>query len=159
MKRVVVLLLLLAACMRSVPKKETRQSDAVAEKRGIVGGLINQVAAPPPPTAHYAPIAENGFIDASRERVTTFSIDVDGASYANVRRFVSANQIPPPDAVRIEEMLNYFSYSYPPPTDGRPFAVTTEVAGCPWQSSHRLLRVGIQGKTLDGWKLAPNNLV
>jgi len=60
--RVVVLLLLLAACMRSVPKKETRQADAVAEKRGIVGGLINQVAAPPPPTAHYAPIAENGFM-------------------------------------------------------------------------------------------------
>jgi Ca-activated chloride channel family protein len=160
MKRAVVFLLLLAACMRSVPKKEAQRADAVAEKRGVAGGLIYQVAAPPPPpTAHYAPIAENGFIDASRERVTTFSIDVDGASYANVRRFLSANQIPPPDAVRIEEMLNYFTYSYPPPKDGRPFAVTTEVAGCPWQSSHRLLRVGIQGKTLDGWKLAPNNLV
>jgi Ca-activated chloride channel family protein len=162
---------------------ETRLNSAVSEsitvtaaaplgaEGGVVGGVVGGVAsrtvysppvavpAEPTNTANYAPINENKFIDARKESTTTFSIDVDGASYANVRRFLSANLIPQPDAVRIEEMINYFNYSYPQPVDGRPFSVTTEVAGCPWETKHRLLRVGIQGKNLDAWKLAPNNLV
>src|SRR5205085_2815101 len=88
-----------------------------------------------------------------------FSIDVDGASYTNVRRFLSSNLKPPADAVRIEEMVNYFTYRYPPPADGRPVAVSSEVAGCPWAPEHRLLRVGLQARTVEQWKLAPNNLV
>jgi len=91
--------------------------------------------------------------------VTTFSISVDGASYANVRRFLGRGLVPPPDAVRIEEMVNYFTYRFPEPTDGRPVAVASEVAGCPWAPQHRLMRVGIHGKTTEQWKLAPNNLV
>jgi Ca-activated chloride channel family protein len=110
-------------------------------------------------TAFYAPIAENGFKATKDNATTTFSIDVDKASYANVRRFLMANVIPPPDAVRVEEMINYFAYHYPQPSDGRPFAVSTEVAGCPWNTAHRLLRIGIQGKTTEQWQLAPNNLV
>ena len=132
---------------------------------GIVGTKSQAVSfvapspEPTPSTANYAAIAENGFVDTRKERTTTFSIDVDGASYANVRRFLNSNLVPPPDAVRVEEMINYFTYNYAPPSDGRPFSVVTEVAGCPWESSHRLLRIGIQGKTTDQWKLAPNNLV
>ena len=127
-----------------------------------VGGNPNSarmVAAPPPSTAVYAPIVEHVWTDAAQQRVTTFSIDVDGASYANVRRFLNANQQPPPNAVRIEEMINYFSYHYPEPPDGRPVAIATEVAGCPWAPDHRLMRIGIRGKSVDQWKLAPNNLV
>ena len=138
----------------------------LAAEGGVVGGVAGgyiasapRVATEPVNTANYAHIHENNFIDARKESTTTFSIDVDGASYANVRRFLSANLVPNPDAVRIEEMINYFTYSYPQPADGRPFSVTTEVAGCPWETKHRLLRVGIQGKSLDAWKLAPNNLV
>lgn len=108
---------------------------------------------------HYAAIQEHGFIDTKKEAVATFAIDVDRASYANVRRYLSEGHVPPPDAVRIEEMVNYFTYSYPQPTDDAPFSVTTEVAGCPWNSGNRLVRVGIQGRNLEQWRMAPNNLV
>ena len=140
-----------------------------AAMQGVVGGRM--VAASPVPlvsfktaeatiaTPNYAHLAESGFFNTGNEKTTTFSIDVDGASYSNVRRYLSANLVPPPDAVRIEEMLNYFTYSYPQPSDGRPFAMTTEVAGCPWQPGHRLLRIGIQARSIDAWKLAPNNFV
>jgi Ca-activated chloride channel family protein len=111
------------------------------------------------PAATYSHDAENGFIDAKAQAVTTFSIDVDRASYANVRRFLREGQQPPPDAVRIEEMINYFSYSYPQPSGRDPFSITTEVSGCPWNAAHRLVRIGIQGRNLDEWKMAPNNLV
>ncbi len=110
-------------------------------------------------SASYSPLIESGFKAAAEEPTTTFSIDVDKASYANVRRFLSDNEAPPPDAVRIEEMVNYFSYHYPQPEDGRPFSITSEVAGCPWDRSHRLLRIGIQAKNPEAWNLPPNNLV
>jgi Ca-activated chloride channel family protein len=112
-----------------------------------------------PGTASYAPIKENDYAEAKKQPVTTFSIDVDGASYSNVRRFLSSNLVPPPDAVRIEEMVNYFTDRYPQPSDGRPVAISSEVAGCPWAPEHRLLRVGLQAKTVEQWKLVPNNLV
>lgn len=107
----------------------------------------------------YSPIAEHTFIEAKKEATTTFAIDVDRASYANVRRMLSNNQLPPPDAVRLEEMVNYFAYSYPQPSAADPFSITAEVAGCPWDPTHRLMRIGIQGRNLDEWKMAPNNLV
>jgi Ca-activated chloride channel family protein len=140
--------------------------NSVAESITVTGGRVGgaqirsvATAIEPQNTAKYATINENGFVDTRKEKTTTFSIDVDGASYANVRRFLNANAAPPRDAVRIEEMINYFTYNYPQPTDNRPFTVATEVAGCPWDTNHRLLRIGIQGKTVDQWKLAPNNLV
>jgi Ca-activated chloride channel family protein len=135
----------------------TAEAPMIAVRRA--GTAFNIRAAPKQNTAYYAPILEHDWKAAARERVTTFSIDVDGASYANVRRFLTAEELPPADAVRLEEMINYFHYHYPEPADGRPVALTTEVAGCPWAPEHRLLRIGIRGKTVDQWRLAPNNLV
>jgi len=109
--------------------------------------------------ANYRHFDDHGFVDTRKERVTTFAIDVDHASYANVRRFLQDGLVPPPDAVRVEEMINYFTYHYPQPEGNVPFSVTTEVAGCPWNANARLLRIGIQGRNLDRWKMAPNNLV
>jgi len=113
----------------------------------------------PAPQPRYAAIQEHGFIETRKEAAATFAIDVDRASYANVRRYLNDGLIPPRDAVRIEEMVNYFNYAYPQPNDDAPFSVTTEVAGCPWNTKNRLLRVGIQGRNLDQWRMAPNNLV
>ncbi len=110
--------------------------------------------------AQYAPITEHDFVETKNERVTTFAIDVDRASYTIVRRFLNAGVKPPEHAVRVEEMLNYFTYSYPQPRDAStPFSVTTEVAGCPWNASNRLVRIGLQGANLEQWKMAPNNIV
>jgi Ca-activated chloride channel homolog len=108
--------------------------------------------------AGHAP-AEHGFVDAADESVATFAIDVDRASYAYLRRYLRDGIVPPSDSIRIEEMLNYFTYSYPQPADDVPFSVTTEVAGCPWNRANRLVRVGIQGRSLEQWRMAPNNLV
>jgi Ca-activated chloride channel family protein len=113
----------------------------------------------PAPQPSYAKIEEHGFFDTKTAALTTFSIDVDRASYANVRRFLTHNQLPPPDAVRIEEMVNYFTYALPQPKGDDPFSITSEVAGCPWNNKHRLMRVALQGRNLDEWKMAPNNLV
>jgi Ca-activated chloride channel family protein len=84
---------------------------------------------------------------------------VDPASYANMRRFLNSGQLPPKDAVRIEELINYFDYAYAQPDDGRPFALHTEVAECPWNHSHRLARIGLKGKEIALDKLPPANLV
>jgi Ca-activated chloride channel family protein len=111
------------------------------------------------PGPQYAAIEEHGFIETKKETVATFAIDVDRASYANVRRYLHDGLVPPRDAVRIEEMVNYFTYSYPQPEGDAPFSVTTEVAGCPWNAGNRLVRVGIQGRNLEQWRMAPNNLV
>ena len=109
----------------------------------------------------YTRIYENPFLAAEGEQaVSTFSIDVDTASYANVRQFLmQSGQLPPPDAVRIEELINYFSYDYTPPTDDTPFAAHVEVAGCPWHSEHRLVRVGIKGHEIANEKRPQSNLV
>lgn len=80
----------------------------------------------------YATLADHEFIDTKKESTTTFAIDVDRASYTNVRRFLTAGLVPPPNAVRVEEMLNYFAYAYPQPSGAHPFSITTEVASCPW---------------------------
>jgi Ca-activated chloride channel family protein len=111
-------------------------------------------------TEGYRPIDENEFKDVSAAPLSTFAIDVDAASYSNVRRFVmTENRLPPVDAVRLEELVNYFDYDYPDPTDGRPFSVTTEVAPAPWNPAHRLVHVGIQGKRMAAAALPPANLV
>ena len=89
----------------------------------------------------YDKIDENVFQAAKHYPLSTFSIDVDTASYANVRRFINAGQLPPPGAVRIEEMVNYFAYEYDSPTDETPFATDIEVAGCPWKVDHRVVRI------------------
>ena len=110
-------------------------------------------------TATYDHIAENPFLDAKGNPLSTFSIDVDTASYSNVRRFINEGSLPPKDAVRVEEMINYFTYDYAQPSDGRPFAVHLDVASCPWETSHRLVRVGLKGKEIATDKRGPSNLV
>jgi Ca-activated chloride channel homolog len=110
-------------------------------------------------TAQPSALVEHEFIETAKERVTTFAIDVDTASYSNVRRFLTAGQMPPANLVRVEEMINYFRYNDPRPKGRVPFSVTSEVAGCPWNAQNRLVRIGIQGEDLEQWKMAPNNLV
>ncbi|MBI3273031.1 MAG: VWA domain-containing protein [Planctomycetes bacterium] len=111
-------------------------------------------------TEAYSRIVENAFHSVHEHPLSTFSIDVDTASYANVRRYLTGSMLPPPDAVRLEEMVNYFTYDYAPPSDkAHPFAVHMEVAACPWKSGHKLLRVGLKGRELDLDHRPPSNLV
>lgn len=107
----------------------------------------------------YAKIDENPFLEAARAPLSTFSIDVDTASYSNTRRFLNDGQLPPRDAVRIEELVNYFTYDYPQPDGQTPFSVTTEVAECPWNTQHKLVHIGLQGKKVAQENLPPANLV
>ncbi|HLN56856.1 MAG TPA: von Willebrand factor type A domain-containing protein [Bacteroidales bacterium] len=110
-------------------------------------------------TEGYASVNENGFRDVKANPLSTFSIDVDNASYSNVRRFINSGQLPPADAVRTEEMINYFRYDYPEPKGEHPFSVYTELAVCPWNSRHSLLHVGLRGKSIQKSSLQPANLV
>ena len=110
-------------------------------------------------TEGYSTIHENGFKDVQHNPLSTFSIDVDKASYSNVRRFLNVGQLPPVDAVRIEEMINYFNYDYPEPSGKHPFSVYTEVSSCPWNEAHQLLHIGLKGKSMDKTELPPSNLV
>lgn len=110
-------------------------------------------------TATYDPITDNGFKRVADAPLSTFSIDVDTASYANVRRFLSAGTPPPADAVRIEELINYFHFDYPSARDGRPFAVTTELGPCPWNDHHQLALIGLQSTPMAIENMPPRNLV
>ncbi|HSA54703.1 MAG TPA: von Willebrand factor type A domain-containing protein [Gemmatimonadaceae bacterium] len=107
----------------------------------------------------YGQIVDNPFQGALENPLSTFSIDVDRASYSNIRRFVTRGQLPPRDAVRIEELLNYFPYEYPRPAGPHPFSVHTEVARAPWRPEHLLVRVGLQARRVDRETLPPSNLV
>lgn len=150
--------------------------------RGATGGAVVQHnASPPPPqygfgvaagtaaaTGHprrayntegYARIDENPFVRARVAPLSTFSIDVDHASYANVRRFLAQGQRPPADAVRIEELVNYFPYDNAAPRGAAPFAVTTEVGRAPWAPAHPLVRVALQARRVPRRELPPGNLV
>jgi Ca-activated chloride channel homolog len=142
---------------------ETPTVDVQAVAGGVGGGrgigLGWRVAGSPFNTEAYDKIDDNQWTDVGRKPLSTFSIDVDTASYANVRRFLKQGQLPPKDAVRIEELINYFTYSYPEPRDGKPFAVTTAIGECPWNSTHRLALVGLQARRLDTASTPPRNLV
>ncbi len=108
----------------------------------------------------YEKLVENWFQKVDRDAQSTFSIDVDTASYANIRRFLDQNQLPPPDAVRIEEMINYFPYADAPPGPGPdPFAVHVETTACPWNPRHRMARIGIAARPIDQNRRPPSNLV
>ena len=110
-------------------------------------------------TAAYDHIPENPFLNAKDNPLSTFSIDVDTASYSNVRRFINEGSLPPKDAVRVEEMLNYFIYDYAQPSDDKPFAVHLDVTSCPWETSHRLVRIGLKGKEIATDQRGSSNLV
>lgn len=110
-------------------------------------------------TEEYDGINENIFHEASRNPLSTFSIDVDAASYSNVRRFINNGQQPPKDAVRIEELVNYFDYDYSQPKDEHPFNIITEISAAPWNTKHKLVHIGLQGKKIPTENLPPSNLV
>lgn len=113
----------------------------------------------PSNTEEYSTIVENEFLNAFSNPLSTFSIDVDAASYSNVRRFIDAGQLPPKDAVRVEEFINYFDYDYPQPKDEDPFSLFTELGVCPWNENNYLLHVGIKGKELMDEERTDCNLV
>jgi Ca-activated chloride channel family protein len=107
----------------------------------------------------YGSIYENRFIRVQREPLSTFSLDVDAASYSNMRRMINQGIFPPKDAVRIEELINYFRYNYPQPVGTAPVHIETEVAACPWASQHQLLKIGVKAKEIATENLPPSNFV
>lgn len=110
-------------------------------------------------TEDYSKIVDNAFLAVADQPLSTFAIDVDTASYANTRRFLNDGVLPPADAVRIEEMVNYFNYDYPEPEGADPFSVHTEVGACPWADGHKLVHVGLQGKNIANDDIPARNLV
>lgn len=110
-------------------------------------------------TESYENFTENQFESAQSNPVSTFSIDVDNASYTNIRRFINNGQTVPKDAVRIEEMVNFFNYDYPKPKDNHPFSIHTEYSDAPWNPNHKLLKIGLQGKEIPTDKLPKSNFV
>lgn len=110
-------------------------------------------------TEEYATIHENGFKKVLDNALSTFSIDVDAASYSNMRRFINNGQLPPKDAVRIEEMINYFNYAYKNPSGNDPFSINTEVAKAPWNDKHLIAQIGLQGKKIELDNLPASNIV
>ncbi|SHH97608.1 Ca-activated chloride channel family protein [Chryseolinea serpens] len=136
---------------------ETRQGSATLELSRDSAELEEQQT--PSNTEEYDAITENKFQDALKNPLSTFSIDVDAASYSNVRRFINNGQRPPKDAVRIEEMINYFDYDYDQPKGDDPFAVITEISTAPWNAKHKLVHIGLQGKKIATDNLPPSNLV
>ncbi|MDD5627610.1 MAG: von Willebrand factor type A domain-containing protein [Elusimicrobia bacterium] len=123
--------------------------------------IYNLYGIQPPPVDRegYRYLQENDFQKAVDAPLSTFSIDVDVASYANVRRFLNQSRLPPADAVRVEEFINYFHYSYPEPQGAHPFTITADSADCPWNPKHKLVRVAIKGKSIPKEELPPSNLV
>jgi Ca-activated chloride channel homolog len=110
-------------------------------------------------TEDYKHIVDNNFKKTTQEPVSTFSIDVDKASYSNVRRFIESGKLPPADAVRVEELINYFDYNYPQPTAQHPLSITTDLTECFWKKGHYLLHVGLKGREYEVGQAPPMNLV
>jgi Ca-activated chloride channel family protein len=110
-------------------------------------------------TEDYDPIVENSFLSVTENPLSTFSIDVDGSSYSNVRRFLQMGQMPPPGSVRIEEMINYFHYNYPQPECETPFSINTETGDCAWNPGHKLVMIGLQGRRVPVENLPACNIV
>jgi Ca-activated chloride channel family protein len=154
-----------AGCGSSVPYSgyEAKSADRSALPESAPGTISPQPAegrGPGQGGDRYDLIVENDFLNAAQEPLSTFSIDVDTASYAKTRMFLlQQNMLPPVDAVRIEELVNYFAYEYAPPTGNQPFSANVEVADCPWQPAHQLARIGIQGRQVDQGARPASNLV
>ena len=142
------------------PRVDTQS--AAPEFRTVVGGVVGAPLAGPREgfnTESYDHIEENRFRRVEADPLSTFSIDVDTASYANVRRFITDGMLPPAGAIRIEELVNYFRFDYPQPSANEPFSITTELTPCPWNPRHRLALIGLQGRELKDREPSPRNLV
>ncbi|WP_264323607.1 vWA domain-containing protein [Romeriopsis navalis] len=131
---------------RLMPRRERRKDAEYWRRQGQPGN-----------TEGYSAITENPFLQPSSDPLSTFSIDVDTAAYSNMRRFLSRGAMPPKDAIRVEELINYFPYNYSQPRGDQPFSVNTAVVKTPWNPQHKLVRIGLQGKQLE--KTPPSNLV
>lgn len=110
-------------------------------------------------TEEYEAMKENRFLSVAKQPLSTFSLDVDAASYGNIRRMINQGQLPPKDAIRVEEMINYFSYNYPQPTDGHPVKIVAETTICPWNKQHQLMRIGVKAKEIPSETLPSSNFV
>ncbi|MEO3405212.1 von Willebrand factor type A domain-containing protein [Mucilaginibacter sp. CAU 1740] len=143
----------------SVTSKGKRQMKASQYTPTASYGLYAPVTPANPVDESYKGITENGFKNPESEPLSTFSVDVDAASYSNVRRFINGGQLPPVDAVRVEEMINYFSYNLSGPINNDPVAIHTELSAAPWNSKHRLIRIGLKAKTIPTNNLPASNLV
>lgn len=140
------------------------QNTCISRKASGGYGTINGYAPAPYQsgefnTEQYDRIYDNEFKEALTDPLSTFSIDVDKASYSNVRRFITSGSLPPEDAVRTEELINYFTYNYPEPKGDEPFAIYSEIAECPWNTSHKLIHIGLQGKKVPLENIPAGNLV
>jgi len=138
------------------------------KKRAHMSGMTYMAPIPSPPperfydmqgTESYTDHGENTFQSVAASPLSTFSIDVDAAAYGNIRRFINNNQLPPAEAVRLEEMINYFAYDYKTPTGKHPFAVHIEAAPAPWNKKHKLVHIGLKGKEFKTDKRPASNLV
>jgi Ca-activated chloride channel family protein len=127
--------------------------------RGVASPAGYGYQVTPVNTEEYDVISENRFLSVKNSALSTFSIDVDAASYSNLRRFLKQGQLPPSGVVRSEELINYFDYHYPQPSGQRPFAVYTELAECPWNRQHQLVSIGLQGRKIPVDHLPASNLV
>lgn len=121
--------------------------------------MVAYVSCPVENTEQYKSIEENGFKQVKKNPLSTFSIDVDAASYSNMRRYLNQGEMPPADAIRTEELVNYFTYNYPQPTGNDPVKITTEVGNCPWEPAHRLVRIGLKAREIPSDHLSASNLV
>lgn len=136
----------------SLMKQEDRNSNPIyPSKSDTVVPNVND--------EDYGTFVENVFESPKSSPLSTFSIDVDNASYTNIRRFINNGQKVPKDAVRVEEMMNFFKYNYPEPKGEHPFSINTEYSECPWNTNNKLVRIGLQGKNIDDEKLPASNLV
>jgi len=150
--------------VRGLNNNSTLQSGVIPEDfyfkaEGYEAAFNQLIQSAPGNTEEYNTIVENEFLDAFTNPLSTFSIDVDAASYSNARRFLQSGSLPPRDVVRVEEFINYFDYDYAQPKDEKPFAVYTELGKCPWNEENYLLHVGIKGKEISMEERSPCNLV
>lgn len=138
---------------------DVESSDDYATDNSIQKEYQNNGNFQEPSSENYSYTQENGFKSAKTEPLSTFSADVDTASYTNIRRLINDNYKVPENAVRIEEMLNYFNYDYPQPTDDTPFSSTIEISDCPWNENNKLMLVGLNTTYMDTEELPPSNIV
>jgi len=143
----------------TAPGRKNKNAPGALQKSLKYSGynLVNTAANPQDES--YKTLIENGFSTPKDNPLSTFSVDVDAASYSNMRRFVNNGQLPPPDAVRVEEMINYFKYNLTEPKGSDPVGITTEISSAPWNKNHLLVRIGLKARTIDMGKLPPSNLV
>ena len=166
-----IMAVLLAACSKKeMASSYMAESSAnVASVQAVAADSTAKMVAPAPSptsvygteenTEKYQKTETNSVKSVGQEPISTFSIDVDTGSYTNVRRFLNEGSLPPKDAVRVEEMVNYFDYQYPNPTSAHPFSVNTETVDSPWQANAKVIRIGIKAKDIDSKQLPPANLV